>query len=102
MSDHYDLIVRGATVVTPAGPIHADIAAEAGRIVRIRAEIPGTASETVEARGLHVIAGIIDSHVHFNEPGRAHWEGMEHGSGALAAGGGTALDRKSTRLNSSH
>jgi|CZKI01.1.fsa_nt_gi allantoinase len=91
MSDHYDLIVRGATVVTPAGPIHADIAAEAGRIVRIRPEIPGTASETVEARGLHVIAGIIDSHVHFNEPGRAHWEGMEHGSGALAAGGGTAF-----------
>jgi len=91
MSDPYDLLVRGATVVTPAGAVDADIAVAGGRIARIRPGITDPASETIEARGLHVIAGIIDSHVHFNEPGRTHWEGLEHGSSALAAGGGTAF-----------
>jgi allantoinase len=91
MSDHYDLLVVGATVVTPAGATQADIATAGGKIVKIGPGISGTASETVEAAGLHVIAGIIDSHVHFNEPGRTNWEGLEHGSSALAAGGGTAF-----------
>src|SRR5208283_6169649 len=62
-----------------------------GKIARIGPEIPGTAAATIGASGLHVIAGIIDSHVHFNEPGRADWEGLETGSAALAAGGGTAF-----------
>jgi allantoinase len=91
MSAAFDLLVRGATVVTPEGARKADIAAAGGSIVAIGPGIEGAATETVEAGGLHVIAGIIDSHVHFNEPGRAHWEGLAHGSGALAAGGGTAF-----------
>ena len=91
MSDHYDLMVRGATVVTPAGATRADIAVADGKIVRIGPDIPGAASASIGASGLHVIAGIIDSHVHFNEPGRAQWEGLEHGSCALAAGGGTSF-----------
>ena len=40
-------------------------------------------------RGLHVFPGLIDPHVHFNEPGRTEWEGFATGSSALAAGGGT-------------
>ncbi|MGA2017890.1 MAG: allantoinase AllB [Opitutaceae bacterium] len=91
MSDHYDLLVRGATVVTPAGAIRADIAVADGKIARIGPDVPGTAATAIGASGLHVMAGIIDSHVHFNEPGRASWEGFEHGSSALAAGGGTAF-----------
>src|SRR5207247_1066104 len=47
------------------------------------------AREIVDAAGLHIFPGVIDSHVHFNEPGRADWEGFETGSRALAAGGGT-------------
>jgi allantoinase len=90
MSERIDLLVRGGTVITPAGAVRADIAAAAGRIVRIAAGIGDEASEVIDASGLHVIAGIIDSHVHFNEPGRTEWEGIETGSGALAAGGGTA------------
>ena len=43
----------------------------------------------LNAAGLHIFPGLIDSHVHFNDPGRAHWEGIETGSRALAAGGGT-------------
>jgi len=49
----------------------------------------GTAREEIDARGLHVFPGVIDSHVHFNDPGRAEWEGIDSGSRALAAGGGT-------------
>jgi allantoinase len=91
MSDRYDLLVRGGTVVTPEGVGVADIAVAGGRIARIAAGLPGEATEVVEAAGLHVMAGIIDSHVHFNEPGRADWEGFATGSRALAAGGGTAF-----------
>jgi allantoinase len=91
MSDSYDLIVRGATLVLPDGVVRADIAASGGRIARIAPVIDGTASEVVEAGGQYVMAGIIDSHVHFNEPGRTDWEGLETGSNALAAGGGTAF-----------
>lgn len=91
MSDSYDLIVRGATLVLPDGVVRADIAASEGRIARIAPVIDGAASEVVEAAGQYVMAGIIDSHVHFNEPGRTDWEGVETGSNALAAGGGTAF-----------
>jgi allantoinase len=91
MSESYDLLVRGATLVTPDGLVRADIAASGGRIVRIAPGIDGDASEIVHASGQHVMAGIIDSHVHFNEPGRTDWEGVETGSSALAAGGGTAF-----------
>ncbi len=91
MSADFELLVSGATLVTPAGAVRADVAVAGGRIVKIGSGISGTASEAVDARGLHVIAGIIDSHVHFNEPGRADWEGFGTGSSALAAGGGTAF-----------
>ena len=91
MSDAYDLLVRGAEIVLPEGVIRADIAASAGRIVRIGTDLGTSAKELVDARGLHVIAGIIDSHVHFNEPGRSGWEGFETGSAAAAAGGATAF-----------
>jgi allantoinase len=91
MSPDFELLVRGGTVVTPAGLAKADLAAAGGKIVKIGADLQGTAAEVVDAAGLHVIAGIIDSHVHFNEPGRSDWEGIASGSAALAAGGGTAF-----------
>jgi allantoinase len=66
-----------------------DIGIAGGKIAEVKKDLPGSAKETVDARSLHVFAGIIDSHVHFNEPGRTHWEGIQTGSRALAAGGGT-------------
>ena len=45
--------------------------------------------EVIDARGLTMLPGLIDVHVHFNEPGRTDWEGAATGSRALAAGGGT-------------
>ena len=63
-----------------------DIAVEGGIIVE-RASVP--AKREIDARGLWVLPGVIDVHVHFNEPGREHWEGAATGSRAFAAGGGT-------------
>jgi allantoinase len=74
-----DLVVRGDAQ---------DIAIEDGKIVAIGPELPGAAEE-IDARGLHVFPGLIDVHLHFNEPGRTEWEGAATGSRALAAGGGT-------------
>jgi allantoinase len=65
-----------------------DIAVEDGKIIAIGPELPG-GTEEIDARGLHVFPGLIDVHLHFNEPGRTEWEGAATGSRALAAGGGT-------------
>lgn len=83
-----DLIVRGATVVRDALE-QLDIGISDGKIVRLEPEISTSSAIEIDARGLHVMAGMIDVHVHFNEPGRADWEGIATGSAALAAGGGT-------------
>ena len=84
------MIVRGGTVVLPgAVPVAADVAVEDGLIAAIGPELEGDGEE-LDARGLHVLPGAIDAHVHFNEPGRADWEGWETGTAALAAGGATA------------
>ncbi len=82
------MIIRNGTLITPEGPVRADLAVEEGRIAAIAPELPGSGEE-IEARGLAVFPGLIDVHVHFNEPGRAEWEGAATGSSALASGGGT-------------
>jgi allantoinase len=86
-----DLIVRGGRVVTPDGVQVLDLGVRRGKIVRILPEINEEPLRTIDAGGRHVFPGIIDAHVHFNEPGRADWEGLAHGSLALAAGGGTCF-----------
>ena len=83
-----DTIVRGGTLVRPDGRVKADIRVSEGRIVEIAPNLEGAGHE-IDASGFHVFPGLIDAHVHFNEPGRTDWEGAESGSHALAAGGGT-------------
>jgi allantoinase len=83
-----DTIVRGGTLVRPDGRVKGDIRISDGRIVEVAPEMNGRGEE-IDARGLHVFPGLIDMHLHFNEPGRTEWEGAETGSYALAAGGGT-------------
>lgn len=85
----FDLLVRGANVVAPQEILRADIAITNGTIVALGPDLKGAAKDVIEANGWHAFAGLIDSHVHFNEPGRTEWEGIETGSRALAAGGGT-------------
>lgn len=86
-----DLIVRTGKLVTPEGVRQADLGIKDGQIAQIAPEISEPARQEVSAEGLHVLPGLIDVHVHFNEPGQAHWEGIATGSAALAAGGGTAF-----------
>ena len=86
----FDLIIRGGAVVTPAGVDVTSIGIVDGKIVEI-GEIAMTAREQIDATGLHIFPGLIDPHVHFNEPGRTEWEGIATGSTALAAGGGTCF-----------
>jgi allantoinase len=83
-----DTIIRGGTLVRSDGRVKGDIRISDGRIVEIAPEMKGGGHE-IDARGLHVFPGLIDMHLHFNEPGRTEWEGAETGSYALAAGGGT-------------
>ena len=86
-----DLLLRGGTVVLPGVfGVRADVAIEDGRIAAIVPEFTEPVRDELDARGLHVLPGAVDAHVHFNEPGRADWEGWASGTAALAAGGATA------------
>ncbi|MDX6702164.1 MAG: allantoinase, partial [Baekduia sp.] len=93
MSDVYDLLVRGARVVGPDGVGAADVAVADGVVAAVGPELDGAAAETVDARDLLLLPGVVDAHVHLNDPGRADWEGFATGTAALAAGGTTtAID----------
>lgn len=89
--ERLDLVVRGGKLVTPAGIVRAEIGVRLGKIVEIAPEITDDTVATLDAVGRYVFPGIVDAHVHFNEPGRADWEGLATGSAALAAGGGTCF-----------
>jgi allantoinase len=87
----YDLLIRNGTLVDLDDVKVADLAIDAGRVVAIEPELAGTAREEIDANGLHIFPGVIDAHVHFNEPGRTEWEGFATGTRALAAGGTTSF-----------
>ena len=83
-----DLVIRNGTLAdSPDRQL--DIAVANGEIVSLEKNFSGKVRKEIDSTGLHIFPGIIDSHVHFNEPGRTDWEGFETGSRALAAGGGT-------------
>jgi len=63
----YDLILRNGTAHTPGGPVQADIGVRDGRIAMIGAV--GDAGEVIDCTGLTILPGVIDSQVHFREPG---------------------------------
>jgi len=86
-----DLIIRNAQVVAENTITRAEIAVNDGLITGIGPSISGVARVDLDVLGSFVFPGFIDSHVHFNEPGREHWEGLSTGSAALAAGGGTCF-----------
>ena len=90
MSD-FDTIIRGGTLITHDSETIIDIGIAEEKIVALKKDLPGSGKLEIDARNLHIFPGIIDAHVHFNEPGRADWEGLETGSHALAAGGGTTF-----------
>src|SRR5580704_17342321 len=91
-SSNPDLIVRGQRVVTPGGELPAAIHISNGVITAVSAfeDIP-TGTAVYEARDLVVMPGLVDTHVHMNDPGRAEWEGFSTATRAAAAGGVTTL-----------
>ncbi len=89
MSD-FDLIIRGGTVVRPDGVAKLDIGIKDGIITALGNAVFGSTSADLDASDFHIFPGGVDPHVHFNEPGRTEWEGFDHGSRALAAGGVTS------------
>ena len=90
MGEKLDLIIRGGSVVFRDEVRKLDIGVKNGKIVQFGERIQEEADEVVDAKGMIIMAGMIDVHVHLNEPGLSDWEGFSTGSAALAAGGCTA------------
>ena len=91
MSDTYDLILKGGTVVNHDGEGVRDIGIRDGRIAAIGQLGIAKAERTLDARHLHILPGVVDSQVHFREPGLEHKEDLETGSRAAVMGGVTAV-----------
>ncbi len=85
----YDLILKNGTVWTPSGPAETSVGVLDGRILGIG--VSGNAGETIDCTGLTVLPGVIDSQVHFREPGLEAKEDLESGSRAAVLGGVTAV-----------
>ena len=93
MTERYDLIIKGGTVMLPWGPAQTAIGVRDGRIASLDAA-GAEAGEVVDATGLHVLPGIIDPHVHFRDSGNAEVraiETMETGTRGAVLGGVTAI-----------
>jgi dihydroorotase len=91
MPQTFDLILRGGIVVNQDGTGPRDVGVAQGRIEAIGDLSQASAGEIIDCRGLHVLPGVIDSQVHFREPGATHKEDLETGSRAAALGGVTAV-----------
>ncbi len=85
----YDLLLHNGTVHTPGGPQRASVGVRGGRIAAIG--VDGDAGEVIDCAGLDILPGVIDSQVHFREPGLVHKEDLESGSRAAVLGGVTAV-----------
>jgi dihydroorotase len=91
VAERYDLIVAGGVCLAPGGRVEADIGVRDGRIAAIGRLDAGAADTAFDARGLHVLPGVIDSQVHFREPGLEHKEDLSTGTRAAVLGGVTAV-----------
>jgi dihydroorotase len=91
MADNYELILSGGTVVNRDGAARADVGVRGGRIVAVGDLGQAATGEKIDCRGLHVLPGVIDTQVHFREPGLEHKEDLESGSRAAVMGGVTAV-----------
>ncbi len=91
MTGTFDLVLKGGTVVNQDGTGPRDIGLRDGRIAAIGRIDPGKAAAVVDAKSLHILPGVIDTQVHFREPGLEHKEDLETGSRAAVMGGVTAV-----------
>ncbi|MHA1539857.1 MAG: dihydroorotase [Alphaproteobacteria bacterium] len=88
---HYNLIIKNGTIVSPTGQTQADIAITNGKITAIGDLSAAKTKEVFDAKGLHILPGVIDTQVHFREPGATHKEDLHTGTKAAVMGGVTAI-----------
>jgi len=87
-----DLYLKNARVITEKDDFHGGVLIKEEKIQQIVQGTPNLSAKTVvDLKGKVLLPGLVDSHVHFNEPGRVHWEGYRTGSMAAAAGGITTF-----------
>ena len=91
MPARFDLLIKDGVVATPSGIQVTDLGLAGGRIAALGSLDPAAADEVFDAKGLTVLPGVIDSQVHFREPGLEHKEDLESGTRAAALGGVTTV-----------
>ncbi|GAA5540352.1 dihydroorotase [Brucella sp. NBRC 113783] len=91
MAETFDTILKGATLVNHDGTGQRDIGIRNGLIAAIGSLGQASAGEVIDCTGLHILPGVVDSQVHFREPGLEHKEDLETGSRAAVLGGVTAV-----------
>src|SRR3979411_1260989 len=97
MNQRFDTILKSGTVVNQDGEGVRDIAVSGGRIAAIGGLGQASAAEEIDCKGLHILPGVIDTQVHFREPGQTHQEDLENGSRSAAIGGvAPALEKTNT------
>ncbi len=88
---NYDLVITGGTLVNHDGIGAGDVGVVKGKIVAIGDLAQASAGQTIDASGLHILPGVIDTQVHFREPGNEAKEDLETGSRAAVLGGVTSV-----------
>jgi dihydroorotase len=91
MSQVFDVILSGGALVNQDGEGLRDVGVRDGRIAEIGDLSRASAGERIDCRGLHILPGVVDSQVHFREPGLSHKEDLESGSRSAVMGGVTAV-----------
>src|SRR5579872_2828079 len=91
MPAHFDLLIRNGTCVLPWGIEATDVGVRDGRIAALGVGPDATAAQTIDAKGLHVLPGLIDPHVHLRDPGDASVESIPTGTKAAVLGGLAAV-----------
>ena len=91
MIRRFDTILKSGTVVNQDGEGVRDIGVIDGRIAEIGGLSGASAGDMIDCKGLHILPGVIDTQVHFREPGLTHKEDLETGSRSAVMGGVTAV-----------
>ena len=91
MTTTFDTILKSGTIVNQDGEGIGDIGIRGGRIAALGSLGSASAGETIDCKGLHILPGVIDTQVHFREPGLTHKEDLETGSRSAVMGGVTAV-----------